>query len=268
MTASSASAPRATSGSYVRGCRLHRRGIRKLARALQEPFPSTSSVKFETTRSITTYEAASIEGLADAVANSTEPGDPEVLDNLVLSINDNGSAPQGRPNRAIRITVVGGGARYYVVGDPAWVHGQSAIIRALLEESRPLKRAFWYVPRWVLALWGVSTGIWVSWMVSLVVTGGLPHGWDVLAISAAAGALAGVAAGGFVSRRVRVEIWVNRDDFPAPFWRLNAGEMVSTAIALLGLVAAIVFGVITHKDAQKDDKNDGSLKVVERANSR
>ncbi|WP_420076633.1 hypothetical protein ACOAKG_20990 [Streptomyces sp. JL3001] len=55
-----------------------------------------------------------------------------------------------------------------------------------------------------------------------------------------------------------MNIWISRDEFPADFWRFTANEIVTAVIALLTLAAAIAFGVIAHKDAQKSEGGDKS----------
>lgn len=217
MTAASPSTAQATSSFSVRGCKLNRRIIEKWMRALREGFPPEATLRLSTTRSITTYESESLDGLVEALANSTEPGDPEVLDNLVLAINNYRHVPDGQSERYSRISVDNLGARCTVAGEPVWVRGQVASLRLLADEARPFKRAIWYAPRWAMASWGLSAGILVMWIVGLAVGGGLPRGLPVTIASAVAGAISGYAVGGFIARKVKAEIWVVRNDFPEAF---------------------------------------------------
>jgi hypothetical protein len=203
-----------------------------------------------------------LDALAEAVANSTEPGNPEILDNLVLSINNYRHASDGQPDRYTRVSVDDLGARCSVSGDPLWVRGQVSSLQPLLEEARPFKKGIWYAPRWAMASWGTSFGLWVSWLASFAITGDLPDSYAVVIASVVAGAIMGYAFGGALARRRKVEIWISRDDFPAPFWRFTANEVVTAVIALLTLAAAITFGVIAHKDAQKDEGGAKSAPVV------
>ncbi|MFH9333075.1 hypothetical protein ACH4KU_29335 [Streptomyces althioticus] len=88
----------------------------------------------------------------------------------------------------------------------------------------------------------------------------LPDNLYVLIASILAGALVGFVVGGFIARKAKIEIWISRDDDPGPFWRLSAGEVVTSLLALASLIAAIIFGVVTHKDAKDDEtKTLGSV---------
>lgn len=229
---------------------------------MREGFPPEATLRLSTTRSITTYETESLDALVEAVTNSTEPGDPEILDNLVLSINNYRHVSDGQPERYNRISVDSLGVRCTVSGDPVWVKGQIASLRPLAEEVRPFKRAIWYAPRWALAPWGSTAGIWVLWIVSFATTGGLPDSFPITIASAIAGAIVGYCIHGLIATKVKVEIWVVRNDFPASFWRFTANEAVTVAIALLALAAAIIFGVISHKDSLKGEGSGKSTPEV------
>ncbi|MFJ9570402.1 hypothetical protein [Streptomyces bacillaris] len=70
--------------------------------------------------------------------------------------------------------------------------------------------------------------------------------------------VAGLSVGREMARRGRVEIWLNRQDLPQRWWRITAGEFLMSAIALLAVIVSIVFGMVTHSDASKDEKKPQS----------
>ncbi|MFC8263541.1 hypothetical protein ACFUNF_39550 [Streptomyces sp. NPDC057291] len=65
-------------------------------------------------------------------------------------------------------------------------------------------------------------------------------------------AAAGYAVGGTITRNAKVQIWLRRDDFPDPRWRLSGAEILTIVIAALTLAATILIGLITHSDAKID----------------
>ncbi|MGW4492376.1 hypothetical protein [Streptomyces sp. NPDC004376] len=123
----------------------------------------------------------------------------------------------------------------------------------MIEELRPFQWGFWYMPRYSYAIWGASLGSWASWIISSTAATTSLTSYLIFAACVLAGILIGFAVGGFFVRKARLEIWLTRDDFPVGYWRFSANEVVTATIAILGLIAAIVFGVTAHKDAQKDE---------------
>lgn len=265
MTSSSSSSARASASFSVRGCKLNRRGLEKLVRAMQEGAPADATLTYSTERGVTTYEADSVQGLTDAVAVSIEPGDPEVLNNLVVTVHHyDGGRPSLRSMRTIRVAIHGGRANCAANGEPTWVKGKIATLRPLIEELRPFKWGIWYFPRFSYAIWGGTFGSWVSLILNFTVATTSPFSYAVLAACVLAFTLIGFSVGGFIVRKARLEIWLTRDDFPVGYWRLSANEVVTATIAILGLIAAIIFGVTAHKDAQKDEGGGKSAPAASR----
>jgi hypothetical protein len=236
----------ASSNITVRGCKLHRRLIEKWVRALRTGLPEDADVEFSTTRAITTYRSNSLEGLSRALMESTEPGNVEVVDNLVLFASAAGYATGPGPRRVVRLQVSSDGwVACHLSGDPSWVNAQSAVLRPLFEEARPREWGFWYAPRWAFAGWGVSVAL---------ICMGFFNSLQLTALGALAGMACGFAIGSTLRRILKVEIFLTRDELPSSYWRFTANEIVTAVIALLAILVAVVFGVITHKDSKDGDK--------------
>ncbi|MEV8399566.1 hypothetical protein ACWGCP_11160 [Streptomyces niveus] len=243
----------ASSKITVRGCKLHRRLIAKWVRALRTGLPDAAKIDFSTTRAITTYKSNSIDGLAEALADSTEPGDVEVVDNLAIFASNIGHAGVGEPRRLVRISISSNGwVGCHLSGDPSWVNAQTAVLRPLLEDARPRKLGIWYVPRWTFASWGgCLASLGVTFFGSLTL-------WI---LSTVAGAVFGYALGGVVGRTLKTEIHLTQDALSASYWRFTANEVITAVIALLAIAVAVIFGVTAHKDARKDDSGHAPLLV-------
>ncbi|BDD73165.1 hypothetical protein JCM4020_37850 [Streptomyces coelicolor] len=211
-------------------------------RALRSGLPAEAKVDFSTERAITTYKSNSLDGLAQALAESTEPGNVEVLDNLVIFASDIGHNRGPGPRRIARLAIKSDGwVACHISGDPSWVNAQTAVLRPLFEEARPRKWGFWYSPRWIFAAWGVSFAlIFTALFDSLPLT--------VLIVLA--GLACGFAIGSVLRRILKVEIFLTQDELASSYWRFTANEIVTAAIALLAIVVAVIFGVIAHNDSQ------------------
>ncbi|MFF7171862.1 hypothetical protein [Streptomyces pseudovenezuelae] len=144
------------------------------------------------------------------------------------------------------------------------MRGKIASLRPLIDETRPFKWGVWYLPRFVFVTWGFSLGLTLSWLVSLAVIQKLPNNYYVLAASLVAGGLLGFVAGGVITRKAKVELWLTRDESPAGYWRFSANEIVTIVISVLALVSAIAFGFIAHRDAQSSGEKDKSLSSMAR----
>ncbi|MEV7981676.1 hypothetical protein [Streptomyces sp. NPDC086519] len=228
----------------VQGCKLNRRLINKWVRALRVGLPAEEQLDFSTTRAITTYKSNSIDGLAQALAESTEPGDVEVVDNLVIFASNIRHRSNGDPQRVARVSITP--ARYAsctISGDPSWVNAQTAILHPLLKEARPRKWWIWYAPRAAWTSWGASLALLISSFF---------HSTPLSVLSAVAGMACGFTIGSILKRILRVEIWLTRDDFTLSYWRFTANEVVTSIIALIAIAVAVIFGFIAHKDTQKE----------------
>jgi hypothetical protein len=242
---------KASASFYSIGCKLNRRVVDKWVRVMRIDLPENAKVEFSTRRSITTYEATTVEGLMDALHGSTEPGDVDVLDNLVISVSNFNRDGREGPDRYARIDVRGNSVSCNIHGDPSWVRSQSTALKPLIEEVRPFKWPIWYGPRWTFVLMGISLGSWGALSASLITDATLLRDIAVFLLCVIAGAFVGFAGGSAIARKAKVEVWLERDDFPTSFWRFTAHEVISSVIALLALIATVVFGLVTHGDAQK-----------------
>lgn len=216
LASSNSSPPRATARFSVRGCKLSRRTAERLLRAMRDGYPPGATVKVSTRRSIIRLQAENFDDLAAAVAESTEVGDPELLDNLEISV-ENYSVP-GEPSRTVQVRVTEGATVIcYLYGDPAWVRGKQAALQPLLEDTRPFKRDFWYGPVWTFGSWGVSFALVLAPLVAWLVTGSIAVNPFLTAALTVCSLFLGVAVGRTVSRARRVEIWIRQDELPRNF---------------------------------------------------
>ncbi|MGW1314349.1 hypothetical protein [Streptomyces sp. NPDC002426] len=148
-----------------------------------------------------------------------------------------------------------------MTGDPTWVRGRSATLRSLIDEARPFKWRIWYVPPLTYAFAGSSAnGIWYIITAVFIPDDFFSDAWSI-AITLTFWLLffiAGLSVGREMARRSRVEIWLKRQDLPQRWWRITAGEFLMSAVALLAVIVSIIFGVVTHSDANKDEKKPQS----------
>ncbi|CAD5970141.1 membrane protein of unknown function [Streptomyces sp. KY75] len=254
MPSSTASAPEARSYFVVQGCKLHRRSTERLWRAVQEGLLPDATLEVSTRRSIITLTAHSLGDLADAVEESTEPGDPELLDNLRLSARDKWQ--RAKPTNGVTVEITDTGrTRCHVSGDPNWVRGRVAALRPLLEESRPFKLGFWYGPRWTFSSWAISLSLILTSISFVLIPDDTFSGRTQIITQMSSivfFAIAGYSVGGVITRNARVAIWLRRDEFPDSRWRLSGAEILTITIAGLTLAATIAIGVLTHSDAKID----------------
>ncbi|MEU0036853.1 hypothetical protein [Streptomyces sp. NPDC006333] len=209
--------------------------------------PDENSPDFATTRAITTYKSNSIEGLAQALAESVEPGDVEVVDNLVIFASDIGRAQSDNPRRIVRIGIGSEGfVSCHISGDPGWVNSQTAVLRPLLQEARPRKWGIWFAPRLAWVGWGASLALLLTTFFNSL---------SLSILGAVAGVACGFAVGGILRRILKVEICLTRNELPSSYWRFTANEVVTAVIALAAIAVAVIFGVIAHKDSQKESSD-------------
>ncbi|MEV6259264.1 hypothetical protein AB0M42_00620 [Streptomyces sp. NPDC051784] len=250
----------ATDKFNVTGFRMHRRQLDRLWRAAGEELSSRGEQSIYTQRSITRIRASTPSDLESALEDSTEPGDPELLDNMWITARD----PQdgSRPARSVTLIVTEANTvECTVTGDPTWVRGRSVALRSLIDEARPFKWRIWYAPPLSYAFAGsAANGLWYIVDAAFVPDGFFSDTWSV-AITVTSWLLffmAGLAVGREMARRSRVEIWLKRQDLPQRRWHITAGEFLMSAVALLAVIVSIVFGVVTHLDANKDEKKPQS----------
>ncbi|MFF7752295.1 hypothetical protein ACFZCP_24260 [Streptomyces sp. NPDC007971] len=211
-------------------------------------------MRISTERSIITLEADNFDDLADSVAESTEIGNPEVLDNFQIHARERRS--QDEPDRVILVSVYDDGrVSCRIDGDPGWVRGKHAALEPLIRDTRPFKREFWYGPSWSFASWGVSFAS-LATPITMWLTTGSTKAELVVSIAAwVTGGFMGLIVGRTVSRARKAEFWIRRDELPERYWKFTANETLAAVIAILTLVATIIFGVVTHNDAKKDSKS-------------
>lgn len=254
----------ATAKFNVIGFKMHRRQLDRLWRAAGEGFSQHGEQSIYTQRSITRIRASSPDDLESALGDSTEPGDPELLDNMWIIARDPGDG--SRPERNVTLIVTEANTvQCTVTGDPTWVRGRSAALRSLIDEARPFKWRIWYVPPLSYAFAATAVnGIWygissaflpddffsVTWSIAIALTF-----WLLFFV-------AGLSVGREMARRSRVEIWLKRQDLPQRWWRITAGEFLMSMIALLAVIVSIVFGMVTHSDANKNEKKPQSASEV------
>ncbi|MFD3936707.1 hypothetical protein ACFWSF_17365 [Streptomyces sp. NPDC058611] len=150
-----------------------------------------------------------------------------------------------------------------MTGDPTWVRGRALILQALIEECRPLKWSKWYAPPLSYALAGSSVGmLGYSFASLLIPEGAFSVTWRLVVILAIALLffVLGWIVGKSMMRKCRVEIWLRREELPTRWWRVTAGESIMAVIALLAVVVAVIFGLVSHSDASDDDTKKPSVK--------
>ncbi|MFB7977188.1 hypothetical protein [Streptomyces vinaceus] len=250
--------PRATVQFTVFGCKMSRRQLDRLWRAVGEGLSDGARRSIHTQRSITRIQAASPGQLVDVLDESTEPGNPELLENMWIIAHDPSS--ESRAARDITIVVTEQNVLQCTVnGDPTWVRGCSATLKSLAEEARPLKWRLWYVPPLSYAAAGMAIGGVVNMLIgNLIPPRTFSAPWSIaISISVAAlFALIGWVVGKVMSRRCRAEIWLRREELPQRWFRVSAAELLMAAIGLAAVIATVVFGLVTHADATKPENKN------------
>ncbi|WP_159395653.1 hypothetical protein [Streptomyces sp. 3211] len=235
---------------------MSRRHLDRMWRSIGEELSSSASRAIYTQRSITRIEAASPGQLADVLEESTEPGNPELLDNMWITAHD--PRTESRAARDIVLVVTDQNVlQCTLTGDPTWVRGRSAALRSLAEEVRPLKWRLWYLPPLSYAAACMSLGGVVNILASnLIPDNTFSATWSIATSIAIVVffALTGWVFGKAMSRKCRAEIWLKREELPQKWFRISAGEAMMGLVGVVALLVTAIFGLVTHSDANKTEK--------------
>lgn len=233
---------------------MRRQDTERLWRAIREGLAPEGDFTLSTERSITRIEAQDFDSLMAAVAESSEPGNPEVLDNLWMVARDRFEI--GQPTREVRVLISERrDVTCMVQGDPTWVRGRAATLKPLIEDFRPFKWEIWYIPRFSYVALGSAAGSSVYTIGNLVIPKDTFSPTSDAAFLIAA-ILLGMTvfglAGNVITKKSKTQIWPKHDEIPRGWMHLNAGEVLSVMIAILAIMATIIFGTIAHSDTKKN----------------
>ena len=216
--------------TYV-GCDVGLSRLRRINRVIAESAEG-ARITFETERNGTTLSGRSLEQLLTAVHESTEPGNPDDIDNIEVRT--------AGPTRKIAFAVDAATVTWSVEGDTSWARGVTEQIRALLVEAGGrtqasaggLLYAAVAVP-FVAALVGL--------LLALNVVPRTGFGLLLAGSFVLFGGLTGYVAGRIRRRRDRCRLSATGELPPRRWWRgANAGDRISFVLAVIAFVTLVV----------------------------
>ncbi|MGW0553755.1 hypothetical protein ACWDZ6_06065 [Streptomyces sp. NPDC002926] len=210
--------------------------------------------------------AATLDDLVQGLSESNEPGDPEILDNLWLSITTTrDDTPDGEFPKSIRVEISPKGLTLSISGDPAWARSKVEHLKSLIQETHGKRRLWLLKPELTGVMFaGIS---WLAYVAILTVAGvdlsakADPFAWSYvpLAMCPTFAYFIGFIVGTRVLRRHQTTIWISESTPPPQAPSMSSFERVTIAISIASLLAAIIFGYLGYdKDKHDADKRDKS----------
>ncbi|WP_437077219.1 hypothetical protein [Streptomyces sp. enrichment culture] len=227
-------------------------------------FPESASRVLGTRRGILVeIFAATLDDLIQGVFESNEPGDPEVVDNLWLSVSMARDESTSDIPRHIRVEIDPHGLTLSIAGDPAWARAKVDHLKALIEDTQGKQRFWSFSPQLTGVIfagftWGVCVLASILGGVDLSGRSGIPLWFFIpLAVCPAFSYFAGNVIGFRVEQRHATTIWISASAPPPQAARMTRFEKVTVAISIASLLAAIIFGYLGYdKDKQEPEKKD------------
>lgn len=213
------------------GCDVDAPRLRKIIGVIAKT-DSGAPITLRTSRNGTTISRGSLEKLLAAVHESTEPGNPDDIDNV--EIEARGGA------RKVSFTLESTVVTWTVEGDTSWTRGVTEQIRDLLAEGGGRKQAsaggLLYAAIIVPFVAAVAT--------ALLATGRIPPtGWSVASgvLLVVVGGLAGFVLGRIRQRRDRCRLSAVGELPPRRWWNgIDVGTRTAVVVAVIAFLALIV----------------------------
>ncbi|MFF8031610.1 hypothetical protein [Streptomyces sp. NPDC016626] len=207
--------------------------------------------------------AATLDDLIQGLSESNEPGDPEVVDNLWLSVTTGRDDAASEFPKNIRVEISPSGLTLSISGDPAWARSKVDHLRSLIEDAQEKRRLWSLSPEFTGVLFAALS--WMAYAVVLVVAGVDLSGkggrslWSVapLVVCPAFAYFIGFIVGTRVVRRHQTTLWISESMPPPQVITMTKFERLTIFISIASLIAAIVFGYLGyHKDEPESGKKD------------
>lgn len=259
--------------SYLfQDCKLERRHIERIWAVMCEGFPPSAGRVLGTRRGILVeIYAATLDDLVQGLSESNEPGDPEAVDNLWLSITTPREEGVNEFPKSIRVEISPKGLTLSISGDPAWARSKVEHLKSLIEDTQGKRRLWTLSPELTGVMFaGLS---WMAYAVVLTVAGVDFSGkvdrsvWSYipLFVCPAFAYFIGFIVGTRVVQRHQTTLWISESTPPPRAATMSKFERVTIAISIASLIAAILFGYLGYdkdkREADKTDKSHPSLMV-------
>jgi hypothetical protein len=196
---------------------------------------------------------------------SNEPGDPEIIDNLWLSISTISEDASNEFPKSIRIEISPKGLALSISGDPAWARSKVDHLKTLIQDTHGKRRLWLLSPEFTGGLFAALS--WLVYALTMTAAGVGPTGkgdqspWTLLplAICPAFAYLIGTIVGRRVERRHQTTLWISQSTPPPQSPAMSRFERFTIIISIASLVVAIIFGYLSYdKDARDADRKEKS----------
>jgi hypothetical protein len=262
----------AESNFRLHGCKIDRSRLDHIVALAREGVPDDSYFTIVTERKaggITSkISATTIDEVLQGVRGATLAGDPNILDNLSISISSHKPVEKRiyiwiRPDY-VSVSVTG--------DDPGWVRGRIGGLRDLFKETRARYAIGKGNARFALP----SIIIPIGSLLSSVLTGAylrshLAFALVIVVCSMLAAWSCGFALGSWIDRQTMVELHLVGESPKRKIDWINIGML---ALTLIAVIVAIIAILVSHKDATRHNatgyfrcSNHSSLACIARNHS-
>ncbi|MER5379988.1 hypothetical protein ABT040_06855 [Streptomyces sp. NPDC002688] len=207
--------------------------------------------------------ASTLDDLIQGIIDSNEPGDPEIIDNLWLSITSAREDDSSEFPRNIRVEISSGGLTLSISGDPAWARSKVDHLRTLILDTRGKRRLWLLSPEFTGVFFAAISWIVYAFVLTVAGVGPTskvnPSPWSLVPLGAcpAFAYFIGAIVGRRVVQRHQTTLWISESVPPPQAPAMSRFERVTVAISIASLVAAIVFGYLTYAQGKDDAKRKG-----------
>ncbi|WP_216590912.1 hypothetical protein [Streptomyces brasiliscabiei] len=257
--------------SYLfQDCKLARRHIERIWAVMCEGFPDSAGRVMGTRRGILVeIYASTLDDLIQGLIESNEPGDPEIIDNLWLSISTVSEGVSHEFPKSIRIEIDQKGLMLSISGDPAWARSKVDHLKTLIQDTHGKRRLWLLSPEFTGGLFAAIS--WLVYALAMTAAGVGPTSkgdqslWTLLplAICPTFAYFIGNIAGRRVERRHQTTLWISESTPPPQPPTMSRFERVTIVISIASLIVAIVFGYLAYdKDARDADRREKSHPIL------
>ncbi|MGI5377088.1 hypothetical protein ACQEV2_23155 [Streptomyces sp. CA-251387] len=211
--------------------------------------------------------AATLDDLVQGLSESNEPGDPEVVDNLWLSITTSrDDTPDDEFPKSIRVEISPKGLTLSISGDPAWARSKVEHLKSLIQDTHG-KRRLWLLSPELTGVMFAGTS-WLAYVLILTAAGvdlsakaaTSPWSFVPLGVCPTFAYFIGFIVGTRVVRRHQTTLWISESPPPPQAPSMSNFERITIVISIASLLAAIIFGYLGYdKDKHEADKKDKSF---------